>query len=184
VEIGWSDSELLALGAGWNLRVLHVPGHSPGHLALFDERSGALFSGDCLQGSVYLGLDGTPKLCPTYTHVDQYLATAALVESLAPRELHGCHWPPLRGPEIAAFLSETRDYVEHVDWLVRASLADPAILAELIARVNEQLDPPWPDDLAQELVYSVHGHAERLVAHRLATRGWNADGRVVYQVSA
>jgi glyoxylase-like metal-dependent hydrolase (beta-lactamase superfamily II) len=185
VDIGWSGGEVLELGPGWNVRILHVPGHSPGHLALFDERSGALFSGDCLQGSVYLGLDGTAKLCPTYTHVDEYLATATLVESLAPRELHGCHWPAQRGPEVAAFIAETRAYVANMDTLVRAGLSpgEPSTLEALIARVNEQLHCPWPDEVAPELVYSINGHVQRLVAGGLATRARGADGRAVYQVS-
>jgi glyoxylase-like metal-dependent hydrolase (beta-lactamase superfamily II) len=182
VDVGWSGGELLQLGAGWTLRVLHVPGHSPGHLALFDERSGALFGGDCLQGSVYLGLDGRPKLCPTYTHVDEYLATAALIESLRPRELHGCHWPVQRDGAVTSFIAETRDYVEHLDRLVRASLEEPLMLRALITRVNEQFAEPWPEETAPELVYSVHGHAERLVALGLATRERGADGRVIYQV--
>jgi glyoxylase-like metal-dependent hydrolase (beta-lactamase superfamily II) len=133
IDVGWSGGERLALAPDWSVRILHVPGHSVGHVAIYDERSGALFSGDCLQGSVYLGLDGSPKLCPTYTHVDDYLATASLIEALAPRELHGCHWPPARGDEVPAFIAESRDYVEHVDGLVRACLAEPLTLAGLIA---------------------------------------------------
>ena len=183
VDIGWSGGELLELGPEWSVRILHVPGHSVGHVAVYDERSGALFSGDCLQGSVYLGLDGAPKLCPTYTHVDDYLATARLIESLAPRELHGCHWPTARGDEVAAFIAETRDYVEHLDGLVRACLAEPMTLDGLIACVNQQLDPPWPDEVAPELVYSIHGHVERLVAGGAATSVRSADGRPVYQAS-
>jgi glyoxylase-like metal-dependent hydrolase (beta-lactamase superfamily II) len=183
IDVGWVGGEVLSLEPGWNLRVLHVPGHSPGHVALFDERSGALFAGDCLQGSVYLGLDGTPKLCPTYTHVDEYLNTAALIESLGPSELHGCHWPPQRGKEVTTFIAETRAYVEHVDGLVQASLAsEPATLVALISRVNEQLDPPWSDEIAPELVYSVHGHAERLVASGDAARSTDANGVIVYEV--
>jgi glyoxylase-like metal-dependent hydrolase (beta-lactamase superfamily II) len=180
VDVGWSGGELLALGPDWTVRILHVPGHSAGHVAVYDGRSGALFSGDCLQGSVYLGLDGAPKLCPTYTHVDEYLATASLVESLGPRELHGCHWPAARGAEVTAFIAETRDYVAHVDGLVRACLAEPLALDALIAAVNERLDPPWPDEVAPELVYSIHGHAERLVALGAATRTRGDDGRLVY----
>jgi glyoxylase-like metal-dependent hydrolase (beta-lactamase superfamily II) len=183
VDVGWAGGELLELGPDWRVRILHVPGHSAGHLAVYDERSGALFSGDCLQGSVYLGLDGTPKLCPTYTHVDDYLATASLIESLAPRELHGCHWPAVRGPEVAAFIAETRGYVEHIDGLVHACLAEPLTLDRLIACVNQQLDPPWPDEVAPELVYSIHGHVERLVALGEASSLVGADGYVVYRMS-
>jgi glyoxylase-like metal-dependent hydrolase (beta-lactamase superfamily II) len=181
VDLGLVGGEVIGLGPGWNLRVVHVPGHSPGHLAVYDERSRALFSGDSVQGRVYLGLDGTPKLCPTYTHVDDYLATAALVESLAPSELHGCHWPAARGPEVSSFLDESREYVRRLDELTRASLdGGPLSLEELIAQVNGHLDSPWPGELAGELVYSLHGHAEWLVSLGLATRARNGDGRIVY----
>ncbi len=183
VDVGWSGGELLQLGPDWSVRILHVPGHSIGHVAVYDERSGALFSGDCLQGSVYLGLDGTPKLCPTYTHVDDYLATATAVESLEPRELHGCHWPAARGDEVGAFIGETRDYVEHVDGLVQACLAEPLTLEALTTCVNRRLDAPWHDEIAPELVYSIHGHAERLAAHGAATSIRGADGRVVYHMA-
>jgi glyoxylase-like metal-dependent hydrolase (beta-lactamase superfamily II) len=181
IDIGFTGDEVLQLSPGWKLRVLHVPGHSAGHLAVFDERSGSLFGGDCLQGSVYQGLDGTPKLCPTYTHVQPYLRTAALIESLAPDGLHGCHWPAQSGREVSAFVAETRDYVSHLDRLVRASLVQPRTLAELIVAVNEQLAEPWPDQGAQELVYSVHGHAEALVARGLVTRARGTDGLIIYE---
>jgi hypothetical protein len=151
---------------------------------VYDERSRALFSADCLQGSVYLGLDGHPKLCPTYTHVDEYLGTAALIESLAPTELHGCHWPVQRGPDVFAFIEESRDYVHHLDQLVRSSLeAEPRTLATLITQVNRQLEHPWPAELMGELVYSLHGHADWLLARGLATRERDGAGHIVYGVA-
>jgi glyoxylase-like metal-dependent hydrolase (beta-lactamase superfamily II) len=184
VDIGWAGGELLRLAGDWQLRVLHVPGHSPGHVALFDERSQALFSADSVQGSVYLGLDGTRKLPPTYTHVDPYLQTVATIEALAPRSLHGSHWPAHFGDEVGAFLAETRDYVDDLDRLVRDSLDEPLTLKELVARTNSRLDQPWPEDLAGELVYSVHGHAGRLVERGLATAERGPDGVVVYRPAA
>ena len=180
VDSVFSGGETIELGGSTALRVLHVPGHSAGHIALQDVRTGALFSGDCVQGSVYLGLDGTPKLCPTYTDVDPYLQTIALIEALAPSELHGCHWPAARGADVVAFLDESRGYVEHVDGLVRRCLAEAhqgLTLRALIECVNERLDEPWEPGVAQELVYSLHGHAERQAVH--AAR--NADGHVVYR---
>lgn len=181
VDSLFTGGETIDLGAGRELRVLHVPGHSPGHLAVQDGTTGALFSGDCVQGSVYLGLDGTRKLCPTYTDVDPYLRTIETIEALAPSELHGCHWPAARGDGVNAFLDESRAYVEDVDRHVRASFAeapDGLTLRDLIERVNARLDEPWQPGVAQELVYSLHGHAERLAVHA----GRNADGHVVYRL--
>jgi glyoxylase-like metal-dependent hydrolase (beta-lactamase superfamily II) len=180
VDSVFGGGETIDLGGNIELRVLHVPGHSPGHLALHDTRTGALFSGDCVQGSVYLGLDGTRKLCPTYTHVDPSLHTIAKIDALAPSELHGCHWPAARGTEVTAFLDESHAYIEQVDGLVRACFAEaPAglTLSALIERVNERLDEPWEPGLAQELVYSLHGHAER----QALQAGRNADGHVIYR---
>jgi glyoxylase-like metal-dependent hydrolase (beta-lactamase superfamily II) len=182
VDIGWAGGELLRLSGDWELALFNFPGHSAGHLALLDKRSHALFSGDCLQGSVYLGLDGTPKLCPTYTHVEPYLETADAIESLAPAELHGCHWPARRGREVTEFVDESRAYVERIEALVSAAVGGQArTLRALIAEVNEHLDEPWPAELELELVYSVHGHVEQLVERGLATADRDADGHVVYR---
>jgi hydroxyacylglutathione hydrolase len=41
------DDEFLQCGS-LNLRVIHVPGHTPGHIALYEQSNGVLFSGDVL----------------------------------------------------------------------------------------------------------------------------------------
>jgi len=48
VEIGeeLSDGQVLPIAGG--LRVVHTPGHSPGHVALLHERSGVLVTGDSI----------------------------------------------------------------------------------------------------------------------------------------
>ena len=56
---------------------------------------------------------------------------------------------------------------------------DGLSLAELIGGVNERLDEPWPSGLDQELVYSLHGHAERQTVHSAR----NADGRIIYRAT-
>ena len=183
VDRVFAGGETIELAPGWDLSVFHVPGHSAGHLAVQDSRTGAFFSGDCIQGSVYLGLDGTPKLCPTYTDVDPYLETIERVRTLAPSELHGCHWPAARGPDVAAFLDESRAYVEHLDELVRACLVEAEsglTLRELIGRVNDRLQMPWEPGVAGELVYSLNGHLERLVERGTARAERGGDDPIVY----
>jgi hypothetical protein len=107
-----------------------------------------------------------------------------LLEALAPGELHSCHWPARRGEEVAAFLEQTRGYVERLDVLVRSCLAEPLTLRGLIRSCNERLPEPWPPGLDQELVYSVHGHVRRLVERGVATETTNGENHAVFRAGA
>jgi glyoxylase-like metal-dependent hydrolase (beta-lactamase superfamily II) len=66
------------------LRVLHLPGHSPGSLGLFDERDGIFFSGDAIHGGVLY--DDLPDSDRT-----AYRATMARIMDLPVRIVHGGH---------------------------------------------------------------------------------------------
>jgi hydroxyacylglutathione hydrolase len=47
VERHWQDGETYAVGE-LNFRVLHCPGHTPGHVVLFEPAERVVFVGDCL----------------------------------------------------------------------------------------------------------------------------------------
>jgi glyoxylase-like metal-dependent hydrolase (beta-lactamase superfamily II) len=49
-DVVLTDGEIVDLGAGVQLRVIHCPGHTPGHVCYFWEREGLLISGDAIQG--------------------------------------------------------------------------------------------------------------------------------------
>ena len=53
------DDDLVDLG-GLELQVLHIPGHSPGHVAYWDQERGRLFTGDtAYRGPVYACFEGS-----------------------------------------------------------------------------------------------------------------------------
>lgn len=58
-----SDGHVFDLG-NRKIKVIHTPGHSPGHICLFEEDRGYLFSGDILyKGTIYCHYPSTdPKL--------------------------------------------------------------------------------------------------------------------------
>ncbi len=43
-----TDGDILSLGQGLTLKVLHTPGHSAGSISLYEEETGVLFSGDVI----------------------------------------------------------------------------------------------------------------------------------------
>lgn len=80
------EGDRIDLG-GRSLTVLHTPGHSPGHLALWEERTGTLFPQDI----VYDG-----PLVDTCRGADiaTYRATLMrLRREIVPRIVHGGHFP-------------------------------------------------------------------------------------------
>lgn len=52
VDRRWTDGEVFAVG-DLRFEVRHCPGHSPGHVVLFEERERVMVAGDCLfRGSI------------------------------------------------------------------------------------------------------------------------------------
>ena len=161
IDVTFSGGETLPLGSR-RLQVLAAPGHSAGHLVLFEPRTGLLFSSDAVHWHACPAADGSPALCPTYEDVDPYLGTIDLIESLAPAEMHSGHWPMRSGAEVLAFLDDSRGFVERVDGVLRARMAEPATLAQLCGAVQDEAGP-WDSGPAM-LRFAVSGHLRRLVA--------------------
>ncbi len=73
--------------------VLHLPGHSPGSIGLWEQRSRTLFSGD----AIYDGplLDDIPG-----SDVEAYIATMRRLERLPARIVHAGHDPSFAGERL------------------------------------------------------------------------------------
>lgn len=78
------------------LSVLHLPGHSPGSIGLYEERTGILFSGDALYDGELI--DDFPT-----SDIPAYLATMARLRELSVSTVHGGHGPSF-GPHRKAEL--------------------------------------------------------------------------------
>jgi hypothetical protein len=75
--------------------------------------------------------------------------------------MHSGHWPMRSGREVISFLDDSRGFVEAVDAVLRARLAEPATLAELCQQVQLEAGP-WDSEPAM-LRFAVAGHVRRLV---------------------
>jgi glyoxylase-like metal-dependent hydrolase (beta-lactamase superfamily II) len=67
------------------LTVLHLPGHTPGEIGLWEEATGTLFSGDCVYESGIL-LDELPE-----SSIPDYVASMERLRDLPVRIVHGGH---------------------------------------------------------------------------------------------
>ena len=166
------------LGAGV-LRLLHVPGHSRGHLAVHDPATSTVVVSDAVLGAAVPFADGSPAFPPTYRHVADYRATVARLAGLAPERLVTAHYGTFTGPDVGRFLTETREFTERLEDLVLDDLRrhGPTALPAMLARLNPRAGD-WPaEGTAGPLAFPVVGHLEDLEARGLATEGdtgWTA----------
>ncbi|MCL5006100.1 MAG: MBL fold metallo-hydrolase [Acidobacteria bacterium] len=167
MDLCFTGGERIHLRDGWWLEVLHVPGHSRGHLALYDPQKRALFSGDAVHGRGCPKATGEMAIPVTYYHIDAYLSTIRYIEHLPIDVLYSGHWPIMRGEEIRDFLAESRRTVEIADRAILQSLAqNPSGLTmkELIDAVGSAVGD-WPNDTWFFAMFPIKGHMDRLEQH-------------------
>lgn len=164
VTFTFVGGETLRLGEDRILEIWHLPGHSHGHLGLYDRTHRTLYYGDAIQGAGYKSVHGAWSLCPTYLYVNAYLQTIRTIETSDAEIIVGCHWPVLRGKEaIRQFCAESRNFVTHADRLITHYIRDHrsgVTLRELCMELSEQLGE-WPLAVSLELANAISGHLER-----------------------
>lgn len=164
IDVVFSAGETLQLAKDWRLQVWHVPGHSAGHLAIYDEKNHAAFTSDAVQANGYPTTDGKMAFGPTYYTVESYLATIQFLENMPIRHLFSGHWPSVHEAEVSLFLNASRNFVQTADTLLHnyfRSHHGGITLKQLLTDVSPKLGS-WPEDTAPFLQFAVYGHLVRM----------------------
>lgn len=174
IERTYDGGEIIPLGREGSLQVIHLPGHSHGHLGLWNPERRILLGGDAIQGKGYDDVHGQPALCPTYLHVQPYLATIAAIEKLEPHFYIGCHWPVMGSArEVLDFCHESRRFVHIAESAVLEAIrgsGDTGITLTELCRMTGPLLGTWPSPVHHELCYAICGHLEDLLQRGLVRR--------------
>lgn len=184
LDMTLEGGETFRLSPDWTVKLIHMPGHTWGHLAVYDPRSKTLIAGEAALWNANLGDDWSPALPPTYCYVDTYLATIDRLLTLEIDTYTPSHWPVQRGPEVAAFLSESRNYCLHVE----QSLLDLAherpgfTLRDAIDLLGPGLGR-WPAATNQDFSYAMLGHLNRLTQRGILTAGRDAGGHITWSLA-
>lgn len=164
IDVMLEANETLQLAPDWRLQVWHVPGHSDGHLAVYDEKNRAAFISDAVQAAGYVTIAGTMAFGPTYYAVDAYLATVQFLEGKPIEHVFSGHWPALHGPAVKDFLAQSREFVERADVAIKAYLGShrSGVTLKQLTYALGRTFGTWPDDTAPFLQFAFYGHILRL----------------------
>lgn len=145
------DGDVLDLGGGECLKVIHTPGHSSGSISFVYSTDGALFSGDAIPvaGSM-----------PFYSDV---FATVLSIKKLKAvqglKVLFSSHDDPIQGEKVYQTMDEALGYMQRVHEVVRQEDADEPSLdsKQLTLRVMKGLG--IPENLINPiLITSIEAH--------------------------
>ncbi|MBI3922957.1 MAG: MBL fold metallo-hydrolase [Armatimonadetes bacterium] len=172
MDVTLQGGERFRLSEGWTVEVLHTPGHSLGHLIVYDRKHRVALIQDAALGSMVPEVEGKAELPPTYRYIDTYLQTLHQLSSLPIDTLLTAHFPVMRGAEVQNFLSLSRAYCLNAERLVCEAVLDSSEapgLPELITQLSDSLGD-WPKRRRPMLAWSFLGHLERLEAHQAVRR--------------
>jgi len=163
------------------IRVLHTPGHSDGHLALWDEANSALVIADATLGDTVPTATGEPAFPPTYRDTDPYLASIEAFRALDADLLLTAHYPVYEGDGVEEFLALSADYTGRLDAAIAGTLGRTPLTTLEIIRAIAPCVGEWNEHAAEYLIFPVTGNLERMVAHgavvvgeRDGLRTWSA----------
>lgn len=150
--IALQDERVLTVGDR-EVRALHTPGHSPGHLSFYEPETRTLLAGDVVasRGSTWVGL-------PEGDVVD-YLATLAQLDNLDPARIGPGHGEVIQQPQQR--LEESRTHrLKREQQVVDALSAEPLELSALRQRIYPQV----PERMTKLVEGSLLAHLKKLMA--------------------
>ena len=156
VDLHLRGGEVFRLGPALTVEILPLPGHSPGHVGVWEPRSRSAIVMDAVLGNGLLDTEGNVVHPPPIVDAPGYEASVRLLQSLAPKRLLTAHYDVIEGAGVTAFLKESLAFLNRARALVASSPDLP--LAELLALADPELGPfsSMPNELAATLRGVLH----------------------------
>ena len=164
VDLHLIGGEVFRLGPRLSVEVLHLPGHSLGHVGLWDPVSRSAIITDATLGAGLLNNEGEVIHPPPYMLLEEYEATVRRLQRLAPERLLTAHYAVMEGAQVDRFLDESLAFVARTRSAIEAAIekSDEVTIAGLLTALNPILGPFT--SMANELGGPIRAHLQELVA--------------------
>lgn len=164
LDLRLTGGEQIRLGPKLTVEVLHLPGHSPGHVGLWEPNSRTAIVTDAVLGAGLFDTAGKVIHPPPYVDAEAYEATVRRLQALAPARLLTAHYAVIEGDAVERFLKESAAFVARARAAVGRALVelDEVTLGRLLERLNPELGPFT--SMPNELGAPIRAHLDELVA--------------------
>ncbi|MBI4553128.1 MAG: MBL fold metallo-hydrolase [Candidatus Latescibacteria bacterium] len=165
IDLQLKGGETILLDEYRPLHILFLPGHTRGHIGVYDPVHKAAVLTDAILWRGLQDVQGQIVMPPTYCYTETYRATIRFVESLDIHSLFLSHYAVITGREdIGDFIAETQRFVDRTDAAILDVLRQShgwKTLEEMIDAVDPLVGPFG--DARLELAYPLLGHLNEFV---------------------
>jgi glyoxylase-like metal-dependent hydrolase (beta-lactamase superfamily II) len=173
VDVPLRDGDTVAVGTR-ELTVVETRGHTWGHCAFFDPASGALFTGDAVQGAGVASSDGDSVFAPLYLDVAEARWGLRRLLDVPFQLLCPAHVPAMPRAAGLAFLHDSLAFIDTADRIARELVAtrgpSPLLTRELAALLGETVGTKPP--VSPQTVATARAHLYALAREGLLEAAW------------
>jgi glyoxylase-like metal-dependent hydrolase (beta-lactamase superfamily II) len=168
IDLELTGGEWFRLGPKLSVQILMLPGHSAGHLGLWEPASRSAIVIDAVLGQGLYNFDHEIIHPPPYMDAAVYETTIEKLRMLRPERLLTAHYDVIEGAEVEDFLEVSAAFVARTRAAVRRTIKarGTVTLAGLLDELGQELGPfsSFPNELAGPL----RSHLGELVAEGVA----------------
>lgn len=163
------------------VRVLHTPGHSRGHIMLYDDTYDLMLGADGFFGRGVLDTDGEFIQPPPYLYCKRYANTIQLVDALNVQTISFTHYDVLSGRAIDEFVEESLDFYSELEAVLLDVLTDRERVT-LQEAIDATVDRMGSFGLDANLAYPISAHFSQLEADGAVVSN-NGGSRTVWEAT-
>jgi len=138
------------------VRVLHTPGHTRGHVMLYDSAHDLVIGADGFFGRGLQDVDGNYIQPPPYFLYPEYEHTIRLVESLSPETVSFTHYELLERDDLRSFVDESLAFSAEFEQLTLELAAEGPVTLE--AAIQETVERRGSFGLDLDLAFPLSAH--------------------------
>lgn len=162
IDIALCGGEVLHLGDAGNWTVLHAPGHSRGHLVLWEQERKWAIIGDAALDWGVPDVDGQMLAPPPYYDLAAYVRTVGMLRGLQAETVFTSHYGILDRAQAEQLYDNSIAATTALDAAVTVSLRERPggiTLAELCSLAGARC-PQWPESLRPGLADPISAHLQ------------------------
>ena len=160
IDITFKGGELIKLGDGFNWEIIHTPGHTDGHISLYNKENEILIAGDSIMGDGIVNIHNELIMPPIYTDIKKYKKTIENLKKLKINLLLTSHYEIIVGKNVEKFLEKSDKFISNFEKVLEKTLdflGNKILLCDVIDIVGKEMGSYI---ILQDFSYPIKAHMD------------------------